>query len=170
MEMVVVRVDETLIYCDAVKGGGVRAVSPEATLWTFDRDTGFELDHELRFGPMYGRTGSRLVPEGPELLKQERHLQVERRGSTVYVEGPLGEERDGEPYVGGIRVRREGDEPPDASLHMRVRDLPRPLAGSTKGTCVACGEEVWMDPSAAKIDVPRYCQICALELFGKRPS
>jgi len=30
-------------------------------LWMFDRKTGAEIDHDLRWGPEYGRTGSYIV-------------------------------------------------------------------------------------------------------------
>ena len=43
MWLTVTEVDETTIHCNA---------------WQFDRKTGAEIDHELRWGPKYGRTGS----------------------------------------------------------------------------------------------------------------
>ena len=49
MELTVDRVDERLIHA---KGG-----------WTFDRQTGAEVDEDLNWGPHYGVTGSFLVHE-----------------------------------------------------------------------------------------------------------
>lgn len=43
MWLTVTEVDELLIHCN---------------LWTFDRATGAEIDHDLQWGPEYGRTGS----------------------------------------------------------------------------------------------------------------
>lgn len=63
MEMVVLAVDETLITCNALEHGQL-ALPPGASLWTFDRATGIEVDHLLRFGPTYGRTGSALIERG----------------------------------------------------------------------------------------------------------
>jgi hypothetical protein len=48
MPMQVTVVDDTLIHC-----GG----------WTFDRETGAEVDHDLGWGPEYGVTGTYLVGE-----------------------------------------------------------------------------------------------------------
>jgi hypothetical protein len=50
MELIVTEVDDQLIYC-----------GPKGTGWTFDRLTGAEVDHDLRWGPMYGITGTFLV-------------------------------------------------------------------------------------------------------------
>lgn len=50
MVLQVTDVDDELIYCGA-KGTG----------WSFDRATGAEVDHGLRWGPMYGVTGTFLV-------------------------------------------------------------------------------------------------------------
>lgn len=47
MTMTVERVDDILIHC----AGG----------WTFDRETGVEVDDDLRWGPDYGQTGSFLT-------------------------------------------------------------------------------------------------------------
>ena len=47
MPLHVSKVDDTLIHCGP---------------WTFDRKTGAEVDHDLGWGPAYGRTGSYLVP------------------------------------------------------------------------------------------------------------
>jgi hypothetical protein len=46
MWLTVTAIDQEVIHCG---------------LWTFDRETGDEIDHDLRWGPEYGRTGSRLV-------------------------------------------------------------------------------------------------------------
>lgn len=43
------------------RDGLVRAGFGPALLWTFDADTGAEIDEELGWGPAHGRTGSRLV-------------------------------------------------------------------------------------------------------------
>jgi hypothetical protein len=50
MELVVTEVDDELIYC-----------GPQGVGWSFDRATGAEVDHDLRWGPMYGITGTFLV-------------------------------------------------------------------------------------------------------------
>ena len=46
MWLTVTDVDDEVIHCN---------------LWTFDRATGAEIDHELQWGPEYGRTGSFIV-------------------------------------------------------------------------------------------------------------
>jgi hypothetical protein len=46
MPLEVTAVDETLIHCGS---------------WTFDRETGAEVDHGLGWGPQYGVTGTYLV-------------------------------------------------------------------------------------------------------------
>lgn len=48
----ITKIDQTLIYC-----GGT-----DESAWMFDRRTGAEVDHDLHWGPLYGRTGSYLVP------------------------------------------------------------------------------------------------------------
>lgn len=50
MKLVVTDIDDELIYC-----------GPKGSGWTFDRATGAEVDHDLRWGPMYGITGTFLV-------------------------------------------------------------------------------------------------------------
>jgi hypothetical protein len=50
MELVATEVDNELIYC-----------GPKGVGWSFDRTTGAEVDHDLRWGPMYGITGTFLV-------------------------------------------------------------------------------------------------------------
>lgn len=54
MQLRVTKVDDDLIHCGsedfAVQG------------WTFDRQTGAEVDEDLKWGPKYGYTGSYLVP------------------------------------------------------------------------------------------------------------
>lgn len=51
MPMQVTDVDDTLIHCGP---------------WTFDRETGAEVDHDLGWGPMYGVTGTYLVHESTD--------------------------------------------------------------------------------------------------------
>jgi hypothetical protein len=46
MPLEVTKVDGTLIHCGS---------------WTFDRETGAEVDHGLGWGPSYGVTGTYLV-------------------------------------------------------------------------------------------------------------
>ena len=46
MWLTVTDVDEKIIHCN---------------LWTFDRETGAEIDEELQWGPEHGRTGSFIV-------------------------------------------------------------------------------------------------------------
>lgn len=46
MWLTVTEVDETTIHCN---------------LWQFDRATGAEIDHDLQWGPQYGRTGSYIA-------------------------------------------------------------------------------------------------------------
>lgn len=46
MWLTVTKVDEEIIHCN---------------LWQFDRKTGAEIDHELKWGPEYGKTGSYIV-------------------------------------------------------------------------------------------------------------
>lgn len=50
MVLRVTEVDDELIYC-----------GPKGVGWSFDRATGAEVDHDLRWGPMYGITGTFLV-------------------------------------------------------------------------------------------------------------
>jgi hypothetical protein len=50
VELVVTEVDDELIYC-----------GPKGVGWSFDRATGMEVDHQLRWGPTYGLTGTFLV-------------------------------------------------------------------------------------------------------------
>jgi hypothetical protein len=50
MELIVTEVDDELIYC-----------GPKGIGWSFDRATGAEVDHDLRWGPIYGMTGTFLV-------------------------------------------------------------------------------------------------------------
>lgn len=56
MELPVTKVDDKLIYCGFD--------DPEQA-WTFDRVGGIEVDHDLRWGPEYGATGSYLVAVVP---------------------------------------------------------------------------------------------------------
>jgi hypothetical protein len=55
MVLVVTRVDERFIYCGD-EGVGCK----------FDRESGFEVDEEIGWGPQFGLTGSFLVPAGEE--------------------------------------------------------------------------------------------------------
>lgn len=50
MWLTVTDVDDKVIYCN---------------LWMFDRETGAEIDHDLHWGPEYGRTGSYIVRVQP---------------------------------------------------------------------------------------------------------
>ena len=59
MRLRVAKVDDKLIYC-----GGT-----DESAWMFDRETGAEVDHDLGWGPAYGRTGSFLVDETRETPK-----------------------------------------------------------------------------------------------------
>lgn len=58
MKMVVRTVTDKTLVCDAIteKGGVFRGG------WTFDRETGMEIDDDLDWGPKYGRSGSYLEP------------------------------------------------------------------------------------------------------------
>lgn len=59
MQMIIIKVDENLITCDAITdSGGVFRGG-----WTFDRRTGAEEDHELEWGVHFGKTGSYLILE-----------------------------------------------------------------------------------------------------------
>jgi hypothetical protein len=51
MPLEVTEVDEMLIHCGP---------------WTFDRETGAEVDHTLGWGPEYGLTGTYLVGKRDE--------------------------------------------------------------------------------------------------------
>jgi hypothetical protein len=61
MPMRVLRVDARLIYCTP-KEMSLKAAVRRNLIWTFDRETGAEVDDDLRWGPAYGITGSFLVP------------------------------------------------------------------------------------------------------------
>ncbi len=43
-------------------GGGLIRCGP----WTFDRETGAEVDEDLQWGPAFGRTGSYIEPAPDE--------------------------------------------------------------------------------------------------------
>jgi hypothetical protein len=60
MEMIVVQVDDNLIYCDAVKRRPMKG-KPLEDHWMFDRDQGIEEDADLGWGKKFGKTGTRLV-------------------------------------------------------------------------------------------------------------
>jgi hypothetical protein len=55
MEMRVTMVDERLVHCSSRDGF--------TDGWTFDRETGAEVNHSRGWGPLYGRSGSFLVSE-----------------------------------------------------------------------------------------------------------
>lgn len=57
MRLQVTDLDDELIHC-----GG----------WTFDRDSGFEVDEDLGWGPRYGITGSFLVLEAKSAREVDR--------------------------------------------------------------------------------------------------
>lgn len=59
MDMIVIHVDDELIYCDAADGRPLQG-EPLVELWKFDRLTGAEEDEELGWGRKFGATGSRL--------------------------------------------------------------------------------------------------------------
>jgi hypothetical protein len=61
MPMRVLRVEAYLIYCTP-KEMSLKAAVRRNLIWTFDRDTGAEVDDFLRWGHAYGITGSFLVP------------------------------------------------------------------------------------------------------------
>jgi hypothetical protein len=61
MPMRVLRVDADLIHCTP-KEMSLHAAVRRNLIWTFDRDTGAEVDDFLNWGPAYGITGSFLVP------------------------------------------------------------------------------------------------------------
>jgi hypothetical protein len=55
------RVDASLIYCTPKKMS-LKAAVRRNLIWTFDRETGAEVDDGLRWGPAYGISGSFLIP------------------------------------------------------------------------------------------------------------
>lgn len=59
MHLIVIKVDEHLIYCDHLQHGKPIGFTPN-TGWKFDRDTGCEEDADLRWGKAFGITGSYL--------------------------------------------------------------------------------------------------------------
>jgi hypothetical protein len=60
MPMRVLRVDASLIHCTPAEIS-LKAAIGLNLIWTFDRDTGAEIDDDLCWGPAYGITGSFLV-------------------------------------------------------------------------------------------------------------
>jgi hypothetical protein len=61
MPMRVLRVDASLIYCTPREMSLTEAIGRNL-IWTFDRETGAEVDDGLRWGPAYGISGSFLIP------------------------------------------------------------------------------------------------------------
>lgn len=59
MEMEVIQVDDTVIYCDHIENNKRKGFTP-STCWQFDRDIGCEEDHALHWGKNFGVTGSYL--------------------------------------------------------------------------------------------------------------
>ena len=59
MRMQVIAVSDTIITTSAMDPRFPNGLVPAE--WTFDRATGAEIDHDLRWGPQYGATGSCLV-------------------------------------------------------------------------------------------------------------
>lgn len=62
MRMRVLKVDDCLIYATHHQLSTAKAIR-ENLIWTFDAETGAEVDHGLGWGPAYGITGTRLVQE-----------------------------------------------------------------------------------------------------------
>lgn len=62
MTMEVVEIGDNLLTCAAVEKD--RSTGKEIGLfkggWTFDRKTGVEVDHDLKWGPEYGASGTYL--------------------------------------------------------------------------------------------------------------
>lgn len=63
MPMRVIKIDKQLVYC-AHAEFSVQVAIRRDLVWTFDRKTGAEVDHGLRWGPEYRRTDSYLVNDG----------------------------------------------------------------------------------------------------------
>lgn len=62
MRMVVVKVTDDRIYCDAAKDRPMlNSAEPIEDHWQFDRETGVEEDERLGWGMKFGVTGSYLV-------------------------------------------------------------------------------------------------------------
>ena len=59
IKMQVAKVDDKLIYCQLYKPEGKWAELAKDAIWTFDRQTGAEIDDELGWGN--ARTGSYLM-------------------------------------------------------------------------------------------------------------
>lgn len=62
MRMRVLKVEGGLIYATHDEISTATAIRKNL-IWTFDAETGAEVDHELGWGPAYGITGTRLVQE-----------------------------------------------------------------------------------------------------------
>jgi hypothetical protein len=54
MDLWVIRSEPDRFHC----AGILNEDAPEGTYWTFDRDSGAEIDDELGWGPEHGMTGS----------------------------------------------------------------------------------------------------------------
>jgi hypothetical protein len=70
MPMRVLRVDATLIYCTP-KQMSLKVAVRRNLIWTFDRDTGAEVNDFLNWGPAYGISGSFLL-NGDDAAKVTR--------------------------------------------------------------------------------------------------
>ena len=57
MLMVVEKIDDKLIYCNAAEN----PLPPSAEKWMFDIETGIEEDEELGWGRRFGKTGTFLL-------------------------------------------------------------------------------------------------------------
>lgn len=57
MLMEITAIDDKIITCAAIVAEGARIDEN----WTFDKQTGYEIDHDLQWGPEYGVSGSRLI-------------------------------------------------------------------------------------------------------------
>ena len=55
MELVIIKVKGNLLYCDSEP-----SIITDGHYWTFDRESGAEVDDDLGWGPKYGITGSYL--------------------------------------------------------------------------------------------------------------
>lgn len=64
MRMRVLKVDGGLIYATHDKVSRAKAIRDDL-IWTFDAETGAEVDPGLGWGPAYGITGTRLVDGHP---------------------------------------------------------------------------------------------------------
>lgn len=67
MELIVAIVDDTVIYAtnEQMYDHFIRT-GDERYCWTFDRDTGIEIDDLFGWGPVTGMSGSYLIRDAPE--------------------------------------------------------------------------------------------------------